>query len=155
MTASILQGAPIWVWPLLALLVWVGLKATQQRTVLVWPIYAMPMIGLLSFNAVHGLGADLAVWVVFIAAYLSGAFWGIWFQRRVVLSKSNGRVTLGGEWMTFAILMIVFWMNFAGGVAQAIAPDVYDSVGFAVCFSVIAGLAAGSFTGRAIGTLIS
>lgn len=155
MVISIVQGAPFWVWPVLALLVWLGLKATQQRDVPAWPIYLMPLAGVLPLNAVYGLGANALVWAVFVVAYVLGALWGVRYQGRVVLSKSNGRVTLAGEWMTFVTLMVVFWMNFAGGVAQAIAPEVYASVGFALCFSGVAGLAAGSFTGRAVGTLRS
>lgn len=153
MTTSILQGAPFWVWPVLAMLVWLGLKATQQRTVLAWPIYLMPLAGILSLNAVRGLGAEAIVWGMFIAAYLLGMFWGVKYQRNVVQHKSNGRVTLRGEWMTFLVLMTVFWMNFTGGVVQAMAPELYSSANFAFGFSAVAGLAAGSFMGRAFGTL--
>ncbi|SHJ15499.1 hypothetical protein SAMN05444000_105180 [Shimia gijangensis] len=151
MVFSILAGAPVWVWPVLMCLVWLGLKATKERTVSTWPIYIMPMVGVLSLNAVRGLDGGGGIWVAFVFAYLVGMRLGRRFQPGVVLSKSQGQVTLSGEWATFLVLMVVFWMNFAGGIAQAIAPEVYTSFGFHAVFAVIAGLAAGSFAGRAIG----
>ncbi|MEQ9695682.1 hypothetical protein [Shimia sp. SDUM112013] len=153
MVISILHGAPFWVWPVLALLVWLGLRATRVRSVASWSLYVLPLAGLLSLNAVHGLNVGVAVWAVFGGGYLSGALFGRRYQAGLVLEKSGGVVRLAGEWMTLLVLMIVFWVNFAGGVAQAIAPVVYASFGFKLGFAAIAGLAAGSFLGRAIAVL--
>lgn len=152
MMVSIITGAPFWVWPVLALLVWFGLKATKERVVPTWLIYVTPLAGVLSLNAVYGLGAGLGVWLVFGVAYLLGAHLGRKYQADIVLSKEGGQATLAGEWLTFVVLMVVFWMNFAGGVALAISPEAYASAGFQIAFVIVAGLAAGSFLGRAIGT---
>lgn len=150
MLISILSGAPLWVWPLLAFLVFFGLNATRARETLSLPIYLLPLLGLLSLNAVNSLQGAGYLWIVFAVAYLFGALAGFGFQRRVISDKSAGRVTLKGEWITFIVLMTVFWMNFAGGAVQAISPETYASAGFHILFASIAGLAAGSFIGRAL-----
>lgn len=152
MALSILQGAPFWVWPVLAILVWFGLRATRERVVPVWPLYGLPLVGLLSVNAVAGLDVAALLWAGFTAAYLIGAAFGAYFQKTRVLAKCAGKVRLAGEWLTFAVLMLVFWMDFAGGVAAAIAPEVYEGSTFKLVFATIAGLAAGSFCGRALST---
>ncbi len=155
MAFLIVKGVPFWVWPLLAFLVWYGLRATRDREVPVWPFYVMPLIGVLSFNAVYGLGQGNLLWLVFVLAYFFGVFWGHKAQRRLILSRGEGRVTLSGEWVTFTLLMLVFWMNFAGGVAQAIAPEFYGSFGFALAVALVGGGAGGSFLGRSIGVILA
>ncbi len=150
MLVSILSGAPVWVWPLLVFLVFFGLKATRSRETPSLPIYLLPLLGLLSLNAVNSLQGAGYLWIVFAVAYLFGALAGFGFQRHVISEKSAGRVNLKGEWITFIVLMTVFWMNFAGGVVKAISPDTYASAGFHIVFTIIAGLAAGSFIGRAL-----
>jgi len=150
MVLSILMGAPLWVWPLLVFLIYFGLKATRQRTAASWPIYLLTMLGLLSVNAVNTLPAAGYIWIVFGLAYLGGAIGGSRFQKTIIREKVGTKVTFAGEWLTFVVIMIVFWMNFAGGVFKAIAPDIYNGSPFHIAFATIAGLAAGSFLGRAL-----
>jgi hypothetical protein len=52
------------------------------------------------------------------------------------------------------VLMVIFWMNFAGGVVAAIRPLAYASFGFKMGFALSAGLAAGSWLGRALRTFM-
>lgn len=150
MLFMVIQGVPVWVWPLLAFLLWYGLRATRERETPVWPFYAVPLVGLLSVKAVLSLGQGALVWAMFGLAYAAGAGWGYARQRGLVLSRGGGRVTLAGEWMTLALMMLVFWMNFAGGVAQAVAPDIHGSLRFALLVALIGGAVGGSFLGRSL-----
>lgn len=151
----VLTGAPLWVWPLLLFLIYFGLKATRLRTVPAWPQYVLPFLGLLSVNAINGLSPKSSIWLLFAVAYLLGAGLGFWFQRSVVLQKSGASVRLAGEWVTFVVLMIVFWMNFFGGTVKAVAPEMFSALYFHQIFATVAGLAAGSFLGRAIRVIIT
>ncbi len=148
--ARFATGAPLWVWPLLVGLVFVGLKASKDRTTLTLPIYFLPLLGLLSLNAVNGLSVEPKVWVLFAATYWIGATFGFRFQSSVVLGRSGKSITLKGEWVTMLALMVIFWLNFVGGVFKAVSPDIYTSSGFHLVFAAIAGLVAGSFFGRAL-----
>lgn len=150
MLIQIISGAPIWVWPLLVGLVLLGLRATKERRTPYLPIYFYWLLGILSLNAVNGLSPSPMVWAVFGGLYLLGAALGFQFQRRIIVTKSAGRITLKGEWVTLAVFMTVFWMNFVGGVVSAISPETYAAAGFHMIFAAIAGLVAGSFIGRAL-----
>lgn len=150
MLVSILAGAPLWVWPLLAFLVYFGLKATRSRETFSLPMYLLSLLGFLPLNAVNSLQGAGYLWIVFGMAYLLGALAGFSFQRRVISDKSAKKVTLKGEWVTFIVVMTVFWMNFTGSVVEAISPDIYAGSSFHIIFTTIAGLAAGSFIGRAL-----
>ncbi len=146
----ILIRPPVWVWPMLVLLIVVGLRATRQREAMVLPLYLMPLLGILSLNAVSRFQGGAMLWAVFAVAYLFGSMIGFRFQRGVLLGKSGTRVRLRGEWLTFGLMMVVFWMNFTGGVMRAVAPVMYRGAEFQYGFTVVAGLAAGIFLGRAV-----
>ena len=150
MLTAILTGAPIWVWPLLVVMVILGLLASKSRTRTYIPIYFFWLLGFLSLNAVNSLSPAPLIWGAFGVAYVLGALYGYRFQRRIIIKKSDGRITLKGEWLSMIVLMAIFWMNFVGGVVRAISPDIYTSNGFHAIFAIIAGLASGTFIGRAI-----
>ncbi|MBL1437008.1 MAG: hypothetical protein COB08_012540 [Rhodobacteraceae bacterium] len=150
MLSGILTGAPLWVWPLLAGLILLGLKASKDRRALCLPSYFHPLLGLLSVSAVHGLGVGGLVWLGFAVAYLVGAVLGHRFQGQKIVGKSAKHVSLKGEWLTMAVLMVIFWMNFVGGVVEATLPLAFASLWFKAGFALLAGLAAGSWAGRAL-----
>ena len=41
---EIVVGTPVWVWPVLALLLWRGWSATRERTVAAWQVWLMPAV---------------------------------------------------------------------------------------------------------------
>jgi len=147
---QIITGAPIWVWPLLALLVLVGLRARQDRTVHVGLIYALPLLGVLAVRSTAALGAPSWIWVIFAIAYFAGGLIGYWLQCRWIVGRISNKVQLAGENVTLTVMMIVFWANFVTGLLLAIAPDVYASAPFVSGFAAILALCGGSFTGRAL-----
>lgn len=155
MLKGIATGAPVWVWPLLLGMIWLGLRARRPRVLPVWPAYVMPALGVMSVNSVRGLGGGDALWLVFGLAYLPGLLFGQRFQARRILAKTGGRVHLQGEWLTLSVLMLIFWLNFAGGVFQSVAPTVYQSIWFLGLFTALAGSVAGVFLGRALGLALA
>lgn len=153
MLSGILNGAPIWVWPLLALLIGLGVLASRTRSTPTLPVYFLPLLGILSINSVNSLSPAPLIWGVFVIAYIIGIRFGFLFQNRQIVEKSNGRVTLKGEWVTLAVFMCIFWLNFVGGAVGAMSPDIYESTGFHLVFALIAGMIAGSFVGRGFSVL--
>ncbi|MEP3244657.1 MAG: hypothetical protein ABJN40_10905 [Sneathiella sp.] len=149
MIGNILTGAPVWVWPLLALLVFLGHKATKLRETPVILIYCLPLLGILSLQAVSSLASPPTAWSIFAIAYGLGSFLGFNLQERWLLKKEGSTVTLKGEWVTLLSMMTLFWMNFANGFMQATNPDLQSQIAFIAPYCAIIGLAAGSFLGRA------
>lgn len=155
LVTSILTGAPLWVWPLLALLIFFGAKATKTRTVPAWPVYLLPLLGLLAVNSVRGVSPSVLTWGLFGVAYFVGGGVGFRYQNRIILEKSGSSVTFKGEWVTFVVLMVVFWLNFTAGTVKVVSPEFYTTQVFRALFACVAGLASGSFIGRALATLKS
>lgn len=152
---AFLSNAPIWVWPLLALLIGFGVIASRERTTLITPLYGLPFLGILSFNAVNELPVHPSIWIICTVFYILGAWRGFQFQESIILFKSYTHVTLSGEWLTMVVVMVIFWMNFVSGVVQAVVPTIYLSSGYHMIFAAIAGLTAGVFFGRALRLLTS
>lgn len=155
MFSAIVSSAPIWVWPLLVLLIILGLRSSRTRTVPTVFSYLLPLMSILSLRSVSALPVAQTIWIFFGAAWLTGSYGGYVFQRKRLISKSPRRVTLKGEWLTMFVLMLIFWMQFGSGVVKAISPETYASGNFHIMFASITGLVAGTFIGRALCLIIA
>ena len=151
--SGILTGAPIWVWPLLAVLVWLGLRSSKQRRVPVWLVYAMPLLALTSFERILALAEKPYGLHGYLAGYALGTLGGWIGQRRWLITKSNGIVEVKGEWFTLLAVMTIFWANFVQGVLGALAPDVLAAPLYAPIFAMVIGIPGGFFLGRTARTV--
>jgi len=149
MISGIINGTPIWVWPLFLVLVMLGLRATKRRIVPAWIFYLMPLLGLLAINGVYQRGGTLVIWLVFALAYGAGIVLGYIKQQQWLISKQGGRVELRGEWVTLLTMMVVFLANFVAGFVAAVSPQLYASQSFVVVFVAMTAMASGVFFGRA------
>jgi len=150
---GILTGAPLFVWPLLALLVFIGLRARQPRSVPVAVFYMLPLMGVMALRTASGLPAGAVVWTVFGLAYVVGAAAGYALQSRWTGARDGARVQLAGENLTLLVVMVLFWANFVGGMLEAISPATYLSPVFQGVFAALLASSSGSFAGRAVQVL--
>lgn len=147
---SFVQHVPIWVWPLLlGLIVLAAISTRERRTPLV-VIYALPLLGLLSVRAVAGFEVGGGIWAGFALGYGLGAAVGWRKQLGWIIAKTAGRLHQRGEGLTAAAIAVLFAMNFARGTLAAIAPQTLADLTVALGFALVAGLASGSFAGRAL-----
>lgn len=145
-----ITGAPIWVWPLLALLIFVGMRARLTRMVPVALIYLLPLLGIMPLRSIAALPAGAWIWLIFGAGYVAGVWLGHHLQARWVLGREGHMVQVAGESLTLGLMMIVFWANFVGGVLQAVAPETYANPIFQGMFAAALAVTAGTFAGRAL-----
>lgn len=153
MISGILTGAPVWVWPLLGLLVMLGLLSMRSRVSRVWPFYLMPLLAILAVRAVGGLHVSPELWGLFAAAYGMGAVLGWRVQPRWINGRDETRVALKGEALTLVMVLTVFVANFTAGTMKAVAPQVAEGTGFQFGFVLIVGLVSGLFLGRSLAIL--
>jgi hypothetical protein len=153
MLRGIATGAPLWVWPLLAVLVLLGLRSTRSRVSPVLPFYLIPFLAILAVRAVAALHATPELWGLFAASYAMGAVLGWRVQPRWIMGRDDRRVALRGEALTLVTILTVFLANFALGTMQAVAPQVAAGTGFRAGFVLIVGLVAGLFLGRTLAIL--
>ena len=91
MFTAILSAIPLWVFPLLFGLIWLGTRAARDRTVSPWLVYTLPLLGLLSlFRALGLTEAEIALMALFLS-YLAGTGLGYWIQPRWIVARSAGR----------------------------------------------------------------
>ncbi len=147
---GVLSGAPVWVWPLLVLLIFVGVRASRPRRLPIAVFYGLPLLGLMSVNGLLSLPNQAETLAGYAMGYLLGILVGYWLQARWLLAKDEHMVSLAGEWFTLLTVMLIFWMNFAGGMAKAISPDTYARPEFSLLFGLAVGWAAGTFLGRVL-----
>jgi len=147
---STIQEKPLWIWPLLVLLILIGLRARRTHSVPAIIYYFLPLIGLLTLGNVIPLPNPTLVWTVFPLAYFTGAVLGYRWQGDYLISKEGKLVTLRGEKFTLINILILFGLSFFIGSVSNNAPDLYNHAGFIILFCLSGGQISGSFVGRAI-----
>lgn len=146
---GIATGAPIWVWPLLIVLILVGIRSSRDRTTSAYLYYGLPLLGIMSLGSIFAQPNQTTAWGCFALGYLIGMTVGYSRQSNWLLDKDGAKLTLKGEWFTLVMMMIIFWSNFANGILLALAPTVQTNTIFTALFTLCIGFAAGSFLGRA------
>ena len=144
---AVVSGIPLWVYALLALLVWLGLQARRTREVGLARLLATPaafiLWGLASLLQ-HPPGWLLVDWG---AAAIAGALLALATLRSegVAIDPVGNRVTLPGSWLPLARNLAIFAAKFALGFAAARNPAARDQL--ALWDIAISGASAGYFIG--------
>lgn len=151
--SGVAENAPIWVWPLLAGLVFLGFVSARDRSAPIALFYGLPFLGALSLNGIAALPQPMMAWGGFAIGYVAGVAFGYLRQPRWIVGFAGRKVQLRGEWLTMTVLMITFWSNFVGGTVMAISPQTYDSAPFIGAMTLVIGAAGGTFLGRSVRVL--
>lgn len=150
MFLTIISNAPVWVWPLLIGLLFLGLRATKERAVSKAVLLSLPLLALLSLPTLMRMEPAILVWMLYPLGYAIGAYIGYIKQARWLIADDGLHVTVSGEWLTLTSIMILFSANFVGGTISAMAPQVYTSPGFVAAYLALLATTSGLFGGRAI-----
>lgn len=149
MLIQILTHTPLYVWAILACLVWRGVVELRDREIAARRMLVLPLVMLaLSLQDIwskFGLDAHvLGAWL------LGGALAGLpaWrFSRtRVAAGSAPGRVLVRGSVAPLIVMMVVFLTKYATSVALAVKPALAGELALAIC--VVYGLLGGWFLGR-------
>jgi hypothetical protein len=126
---SILTHTPLWVWPVLALIIGIGLKRTQDRTVSAPRLVLMPLIilGLAGWN-LAALGGSLTAMAGLGIGIVVGTSAGLTLESRAGTTQvSRGVVHLKGDWISLLVLLAIFAMRYATTVVSITAPAIGTS----------------------------
>lgn len=151
---SVLTHTPIWVYALLAYLVWQGIQSLQSRDQPLWRLMIVPAFFItmgLSGIALHP-GAGL--WP--IASWLAGAavFTPLGLStgpKLLAVDRPHGRVTRAGSAIPLVRNIIVFLLQYIVAVTAATHPDSHTAT--ALIGRAISGASAGYFIGWAAALL--
>ena len=148
-------NVPVWVWPLFLLNLFIGVRALQDSWLPIRVYWLLPFFVLLMVRQII-IAPDFVIALIATACgYTIGAFAGFHWQKGWILGRVDKRIHLKGEWLTIIAVMILFWLNFANGVAKALDPQLAASPLFFVTILLITSWASGTFLGRSLQVLKS
>lgn len=150
MLLSVISAIPLWVFPLLIGLLWLGRRATRARAVPPLLLYALPLLGLMTLDRAMAMPLAGLALSVLVPAYLLGAVLGYAMQPRWIVARDARKVHLRGEWATMITILGLFCLNFAAGMLTGMAPAFTESPALTLLYAGSAGLLSGSLAGRAI-----
>lgn len=150
---DIVLHTPLWVWPLLALVVWLGWWARRPRTMRPLRLVALPLVGLgvTISGALQSVmpGLTFGGWLVGLLLSLPvGHAIG---RRREVVRQEDGRVWIAGGWFALVFAVSIFAVRYALGVTFGVWPELARQpiwvAGAGLVGGVIAGMGLGWLSG--------
>jgi hypothetical protein len=146
----ILANTPIWVWALLAYLIWQGCQSLRSRTQPIWRMLIVPLVfflmGLSRLVTARDNGLEpLLAW--FVAALLFASLALTHGPRLLAVDRKNGQVTRPGSVVPLVRNITVFVLQYAVAVATAMKLEPHAAV--AIIGHAVSGGSAGYFSGWA------
>jgi hypothetical protein len=152
---QMLAHTPPWVWALLALLLYLGIRALRPTKAPLWRIAILPTIffvwGLWSLYAMHAFTAQrISPWAAALAA---GTVIGIGIAglHPIKADKARSLVHLPGSALTLVLGVAIFATKYAFGVLHAVAPARFAEPQFWLTELGVSGVLTGMFIGRFAG----
>jgi pimeloyl-ACP methyl ester carboxylesterase len=121
---QIIVHTPLWVWPLMALVVWLGVKGLRPRMLPLWRLAILPVIWLvLSLASIGQFPRPALALVAWLAALAIGLPLGFLLgRRRIVRRLDDGRLEIAGGWFMLVFGISIFVVRYAFGVVFGMAP---------------------------------
>jgi hypothetical protein len=152
---GIITGTPLWVWALLAFLLFIGIRGVRPTTASFARLAILPVVflawGLSGFATSYGLRpVGIAVW---IAALVIGVGFGWLVARSIEIhaDKERGLVRLPGNALNLVLILIIFATKYTLGVLAGLQPSITGELLYMVTDVGVSGLLTGMFAGRLLG----
>ena len=149
---QIVVNTPLWVWPLMLFVLWLGWYGLQPRTMPPARLAILPLVGL--GTSLAGIaqslqpGLALAGWAAALLAALPLG-WTIGARRPVRLRPEDGRLEVAGGWFALGFGISIFVVRYALGVLSGVMPHLRAEP----LWIVLSGGVGGIITGIGVGWL--
>jgi len=151
MLQQILIHTPVYVWAILAVLVWRGTAAMRDREMKVRSLFIVPAVMLvLSLQDVGSkFGSSGLAYAVWAAAAAATALL-VWKsgRSRTAPGAAPGSVIVRGSWVPLAMMMAIFFTKYAASVLLAVLPHARQDALAAAGVCALFGVFNGCFLGR-------
>jgi hypothetical protein len=149
---QIVVNTPLWVWPLMLFVLWLGWRGLQPRVMPPARLAVLPLVGLAVSLA--GIAQSLQPGLAFAgwAAALLAALplgWTIGARRPVRLRPEDGRLDVGGGWFALGFGISIFVVRYTLGVLSGVMPGLRAEP----LWIVLSGGVGGIVTGIGVGWL--
>lgn len=152
MILQIINHTPIYVWALLAFLVYRGLWASRDREIRLQKLFIIPAVMLcLSLSGTRADGVlGGGVWAVLLLGLLAGVAlaWTLGRDAVIPVNRAAGTVLLRGSWMPLVLMITIFTTKYAVAVVTAMHEETRGSLSFMAAVTSLSGLFSGVFIGR-------
>ncbi len=149
---KIIYNTPIYVWPLLALLIWGGWKSRKTYIVAWKDLLIMPII--MFFWSVYVVLARYDTFPIYfwIASMLIGVWLGRMTVRKIHLEfdKQKNLIQIEGSWMPMILSISIFSLRYILGATYGMHPELAGN-GIFFLLENAAIVVSGMFVGRVIG----
>jgi uncharacterized protein YneF (UPF0154 family) len=144
--ASIVSGTPLWVWGILAYLLYVGIKSTKDHVVSLPKLFIIPLI-MIGMKYKLFLHSGILIISTYILSLLLGVIIGFFLNKSLSFKfiKDVSAIILPGSYYTIMILLSFFSVKYIFGYLSVVAP------GLATKYFVIENFLSGIFTGYFFG----
>ncbi len=146
---EIVAHTPLWVWPLFAALLWLGIRAGQTRIVGYWQLWILPAaIFAVSFTSILAMEpgtSSVASWIFGIAAGC-GLGWSFHRDETLRVDREHGLLRVRSEWKTLILILIVSSTGTIGDTKPRRHPSWYIP-GVALSYVGFNGILTGLFIG--------
>nr|WP_329956061.1 DUF6622 family protein [Collimonas silvisoli] len=152
MFMQIISHTPIWVWALLAFLIYRGILASVDREVTLKKLSIIPLIMLaLSWQGVSTVFGvtplPMLCWLL-AAAAAATLNWRLFRKERVIAYPERGVVFQRGSWLPLMLMMGIFLTKYTVGVTLAMHPGLAHDAAFTAAVCALYGVFNGMFIGR-------
>lgn len=151
MLQQILVKTPVYVWAILAFLIYRGVIAARDRDITITRMLVIPLLMLaLALQSVAGqfglVSAAMAAWAAGTALV---ALQRQAFGRSMLIPGAGaGKLRIRGSWMPLAVMLAIFVLKYALAVLLAIRPHMADDLVFGATACGLLGLCNGYFLGQ-------
>ena len=122
---QIVANTPLWVWPLMVFVLWLGLQGLRPRVIPVWRLAILPIVGLATSLGGIAQSVDPARaasgWALALLAFLPLG-WAFGQGRPVRLRPEDGRLEIAGGWFALGFGVSIFTVRYAMGVLFGVLP---------------------------------
>lgn len=152
MIAAIISHTPLWVWPLLAFLLYRGWQASRDRETPILKALTLPVVmlwlslsGLLGAFHAHPWNALLGAAALLLSGLLS---FRSGTARAIRLDSTGRRLIQRGSWQPLLLTVGIFVVKYAASVMLALQPQLASQAWFALPQAALYGAFSGVFAGR-------
>ncbi|NEX63293.1 DUF6622 family protein [Noviherbaspirillum galbum] len=152
MLQQIVVNTPVWVWALLAFLVYRGVLASIDRETSLKKAFIIPVIMLLLSiqGIVSGFGDSLAAGPVWLA-FLAGGTMLTWLMvdpGTLRAHPERGMIAVRGSWTPMVLMLGIFLVKYVVAVMLVMHPDLRQQAGFVAGVCALYGVFNGIFIGK-------
>lgn len=152
MLQQIISHTPLYVWAILAFLMYRGYLASKDREATLRNLFIIPGVMLaLSLQGIVGKfgGSDASLLAWAAGAIVSTAVtWSLIDASRITAHRATGTLHLRGSWVSLVLMMAIFVVKYSVGIVSAMHPELNQSTPFMLTICVLYGLFNGIFFGR-------